>query len=421
MTAAISSFTAPVAPPPAQAQPNAATSQPNQPSGFAKLLSQRQAMAAHEPVHANKTQPAEKTADKATATQEPAANQSNTQSATKAATRDRPPAKTDKPKSPQATAAEKGDDAKAVDKSTDKTEDTASTDPALADWMSALNLPPATPPAEAAAAAGQGAVVDGSPLDTSGTDTVAGKTGRTSTKGLAAGTTDTAAGNGTAVAQRGEAANDPAERIRAARDGQGKPEAMHADAQAQSAWQTAVERVAAPEESKSRNEIGAAGAVGAAGALTPSAKAAEAAAPTVVHLPTPATAPEFPRELGVQISVLAIDGVQQAELHLNPAEMGPISVQISLDGTQAQVNFGADSAATRQIIEGGLPELAAALRDAGFTLSGGGVHQQAQGRREGGDSARGNGSGRGGSVSEMDAPARRATARVSAGGVDLYA
>jgi len=415
MTPAISSFIAPAAPS-AQPQPNAATSQPN---GFAKLLSQRQAMAAHEPVPANKTQPAEKPADKANDLQEPASPQNTASPANKAVTRDRQPAKTDKPKPPQTTSTEKGDEAKATDTSAEKTEDNVATDPALAEWMSALHLPPATP-ADAPAAAGKGTVVDGSPLDASAADGAAGKAGRTSAKGVALGTADTAAGNGAALAQRGEAANDPADRIRAARDGHGKPEAMHADAQANSAWQAAVEQVAAPEEAKPRNEVGAAGAVGAAGQLTPSAKAAEAAAPTVVNVPTPATAAEFPKELGVQISVLAKDGVQQAELHLNPAEMGPISVQIALDGNQAQVNFGADSAATRQIIEGGLPELAAALRDAGFTLSGGGVHQQAQGRREGSSSG-GDGSGRGGSAGEADAPARRINARVSAGGVDLYA
>ena len=414
MTPAISSFIAPAAPP-AQPQPNAATNQPNRPNGFAKLLSQRQAMAAHEPVHANKTQPAEKPAE----AQEPASPKNTASSANKAVTRDRQPAKTDKPKSPQNTSTEKGDEAKAADSSAEKTEDSAATYPALADWMSALNLPPATP-ADAPAAAGKGTVVDGSPLEASGADGAAGKAGRASAKGLAVGTADMAAGNGTAVAQRGEAANDPAERIRAARDGHGKPEASPADAQANAAWQAAVEQVAAPEESKSRNEVGATSAVSAAAPLAPSAKAAEAAAPTVVNVPTPATAPEFPKELGVQISVLAKDGVQQAELHLNPADMGPISVQIALDGTQAQVNFGADSAATRQIIEGGLPELAAAMRDAGFTLSGGGVHQQAQGRREGSSSG-GDGSGRGGSAGEADAPARRINARVSAGGVDLYA
>ena len=92
-------------------------------------------------------------------------------------------------------------------------------------------------------------------------------------------------------------------------------------------------------------------------------------------MPTPFGAPDFAQAFGLQVNVLAKDGVQHAELHLNPAEMGPVSVQITVDGTQARIDFGADVLATRQAIEAGLPELASALRDAGFTLHGGGVSQ----------------------------------------------
>src|SRR6185436_20526917 len=80
---------------------------------------------------------------------------------------------------------------------------------------------------------------------------------------------------------------------------------------------------------------------------------------------------------------LAGNGVQRAELHLNPAEMGPVSVQIVVDGAHARVDFGADLAASRQAIENGLPELASALRDAGLTLTGGGVSQHARGQSQG--------------------------------------
>jgi len=101
-----------------------------------------------------------------------------------------------------------------------------------------------------------------------------------------------------------------------------------------------------------------------------------------------------------------------------------VSVQIVMDGTQARVDFGADMAATRQAIEAGLPELASALRDAGFTLAGGGVSQHAAGRGDGGDGTNAGGDpGRRrsvdvGTVQQVGAAARRI---VTAGGVDLFA
>ena len=118
-----------------------------------------------------------------------------------------------------------------------------------------------------------------------------------------------------------------------------------------------------------------------------SATAAAAAAAAGSRIAAPLGTPEFVEELGLRLGVLVKEGVQRAELHLNPADLGPVSVQIALDGTQARIDFGADAVQTRQAIEAGLPQLAGALRDAGFTLAGGGVSQHG-GRRgqEGGES-----------------------------------
>ena len=159
-------------------------------------------------------------------------------------------------------------------------------------------------------------------------------------------------------------------------------------------------------------------------ALTPGNSGLADSAAVSVNLPAPVQSPEFRELLGTQVSLLAKDGVQSAELHLNPAEMGPVSVQITLDGTQARVDFGADSAQTRQIIEAGLPELASALRDAGLTLSGGGVSQHAGGRGDQAETSRSSKSGtRLGDDNIVDAVQRPSgsTRRVSLGGVDLYA
>jgi flagellar hook-length control protein FliK len=123
----------------------------------------------------------------------------------------------------------------------------------------------------------------------------------------------------------------------------------------------------------------------------------------------------------VQVSVLAREGIQQAELHLHPADMGPISVLIALDGSNARVDFGADSPATRSLIESGLPELAAALRDAGFTLSGGGVSQHAR-QQPNQEAPEAQSAGTRTTPAALgEAGPVRMTARMGQGAVDLYA
>ncbi len=154
-----------------------------------------------------------------------------------------------------------------------------------------------------------------------------------------------------------------------------------------------------------------------------------ATAATAATIVAPMTSPDFAQELGLTLGVFARAGVQHAELHLNPTEMGPVSVQIAIDGNQARIDFGADLAATRHAIEQGLPALASALTDAGFTLAGGGVSQHA-GQSQSGPSS-GERGGRGlvepdarfrkissDGLASVASAARRAAA---SGGVDVFA
>jgi len=171
-------------------------------------------------------------------------------------------------------------------------------------------------------------------------------------------------------------------------------------------------------------------------------QAATAAAPTGPNnaQPSAATAspvtvnsslhdPGFAPEMATRLTLLASEGVHKAQLHLNPAEMGPVSVQIQLDGQQAQVEFHAQHAATREVLERSLPELAAALRDAGMTLSGGGVFQQprdAQQDSQAQNQASGQGTnGRAGTSGPSDdigsTVAQQAGRRTQVGVLDMYA
>ena len=152
-----------------------------------------------------------------------------------------------------------------------------------------------------------------------------------------------------------------------------------------------------------------------------------ATAPFEARLSAALGGSDFAPALGQQISVLVRDGVQHARLHLNPAEMGPITVQIALDGNAAQVNLSADQPLTRQALEQAMPALAGALRDSGLTLTGGGVFEQprdtSRDRGDGSPGAR-TPQGDGGSGADGDGDGNAAVAaatRSLRGAVDLIA
>ena len=133
---------------------------------------------------------------------------------------------------------------------------------------------------------------------------------------------------------------------------------------------------------------------------------------------------EFAPALGVQLSTLTRNGIPQALLHLNPAELGPINVQIELEGRRALVVLVAAHAETRQALEQAMPQLASAMLDAGFTMSGGGVFQQPQQRAAHPQSARARAAGQNADddsdVAALTGPGST-RARVQQGVVDLYA
>lgn len=169
----------------------------------------------------------------------------------------------------------------------------------------------------------------------------------------------------------------------------------------------------------------------AAQALAPQGARHEASAEVERRIHTPVTSTEFPTRISTELAVLARDGVQEARLHVSPEALGPIAVQIRLEGTAAQVNLAADNPLTRQVLEQSMPTLAAALREGGLTLTGGGVFQQApQSGREGspdggrpGSSAWGRGRGRA-DADDSDAAVLSAAAPRRTrlpGQVDLYA
>lgn len=80
--------------------------------------------------------------------------------------------------------------------------------------------------------------------------------------------------------------------------------------------------------------------------------------------------------LGDRVTWMTGNRIQNAELKLNPAELGPLRVQISMDDGNASVTFTAQHPQTREAIEQALPRLREMLADQGVSLQNASVSDQ---------------------------------------------
>jgi flagellar hook-length control protein FliK len=121
-----------------------------------------------------------------------------------------------------------------------------------------------------------------------------------------------------------------------------------------------------------------AGAIGAnpGASLEANAAQASAATPAQATLAMPPQSPAFAPALGQQIEVWMREGVQHAEVQLNPQELGPIRVKIAIEGGATRIDMHADVASTRDALQQALPQLSDSLGQVGLALTGGGVSDQ---------------------------------------------
>ena len=72
--------------------------------------------------------------------------------------------------------------------------------------------------------------------------------------------------------------------------------------------------------------------------------------------------------LGDKLVWMAGQKQQVAELHLNPPELGPLKITLTLNHDQASAQFVSEHAAVRDALETAMPRLREMLADSGITL-----------------------------------------------------
>ncbi|MCB1759359.1 MAG: flagellar hook-length control protein FliK [Gammaproteobacteria bacterium] len=128
-------------------------------------------------------------------------------------------------------------------------------------------------------------------------------------------------------------------------------------------------------------------------------KTVEAAAalrsPTPLTLETPVGARGWEQGIGERVLWMLGNSVQSASLRLNPAHLGPIEIQVSIQHEQASVTFTAQHAPVREALELGLPRLREMFVENSLQLASVDIGQRGQSGQAGGGFAQGS-SGSGG-------------------------
>ncbi len=125
--------------------------------------------------------------------------------------------------------------------------------------------------------------------------------------------------------------------------------------------------------------------------------------------------PAWDQQLGQKVIWMAAGGLESATLTLNPPDLGPLQVVLSVSNDQASVSFTSNQAEVRQALEAALPKLRDMMSEAGLSLGSANVSAGSSNQEHGAQQERarqgGGAQGIPSAVSVMTLPALRGTAR----------
>lgn len=114
-----------------------------------------------------------------------------------------------------------------------------------------------------------------------------------------------------------------------------------------------------------------------AGALVASSQQPNTVPNSNTTISAPLGSSAWPAEFSQKITWVSTQQNQVAELHLNPPDLGPMSVVISVTDNQATALFSSPHSAVREAIENALPKLRESLAENGIMLGNATVSDQA--------------------------------------------
>jgi hypothetical protein len=119
-------------------------------------------------------------------------------------------------------------------------------------------------------------------------------------------------------------------------------------------------------------------------AAVPTAPVVPAAAPapaasTPAAVPVPVPSPAAQLAAALPAAHRGADGIHRLTVHLNPDELGPVSVLAEIRGGEIHVHLAGGTEVGREALRAALPELRRELQDAGFTATSLDVQQDAPG------------------------------------------
>ena len=111
--------------------------------------------------------------------------------------------------------------------------------------------------------------------------------------------------------------------------------------------------------------------------------------PYVSSLGLPVDDIEWSNQLGQKLMWMNARNIQTAELHLNPADLGPIDVRIQIGAEQSSISFNSQNQSVRELLEANIHRLREMLNNPGQSengQSGGGAFAQDSGTQSQGQS-----------------------------------